>query len=147
MKQLVAAYPNDVLWVYRHFPLDELHPKARIESIASECVAQLGGNESFWKFLDNTLAFTSSSVDDPIPTLTGFAKNLGINEKDFINCQISNTGISELIQNQQNLAIKSGAQGTPFNIILDRKTGAMYPAPGAQPIESMQEIVKTILAE
>ena len=36
-----------VAWVYRHFPLDQLHSKARKEAEATECAAELGGNDKF----------------------------------------------------------------------------------------------------
>lgn len=146
MKQLIKKYPNDVLWVYRHFPLDDLHPKARIESIASECVASIGGNDAFWKFVDNAFAFTSSDVNDPVPTLTTFAKTVGVDEKAFQTCLIKSE-FKKLVEDQQNLGIKSGARGTPFSVVVDRKTGAMYPAPGAQDVETMSEIVETILKD
>jgi len=51
-KQVLDEYGNDVAWVYRHFPLDQLHPKARPTAEASECVYELGGDEAFWKFTD-----------------------------------------------------------------------------------------------
>ncbi len=148
MKQLVKDYPNDVLWIYRHFPLDELHPKARTEAIASECVAKIAGNDAFWKFLDSALAFTSSNVEDPMPTLKGFATGLGIDPKAFDSCVATNNidkKISTLVSDQANLGIQSGAKGTPYSVILDRQTGAVYPAPGAQDIDTLREIVKTIL--
>lgn len=47
---------DDVAWVYRHFPLDSLHPQARAVARASECVAELGGNEAFWIFTDGYFA-------------------------------------------------------------------------------------------
>ena len=40
------AYTDKVMWVYRHFPLDQLHSKARGEAVASECAAKLGGNDT-----------------------------------------------------------------------------------------------------
>tara|TARA_B100000508_G_scaffold59047_1_gene45827 strand:+ start:4318 stop:5124 length:807 start_codon:yes stop_codon:yes gene_type:complete len=48
----VVENNDDVAWVYRHFPLDQLHPQARAVARASECVAELGGNEAFWTFTD-----------------------------------------------------------------------------------------------
>jgi len=44
-QQLINEYPNDVMWVYRHFPLDQLHSKARAEALAAECAGSLGGRQ------------------------------------------------------------------------------------------------------
>ena len=54
--QVMEEYGSDVAWVYRHFPLDQLHPLARSTAEASECVYELGGDEAFWKFADNILS-------------------------------------------------------------------------------------------
>ena len=55
MKQIMDEYKDSgkAAWVYRHFPIDELHPvKARKEAMASECAAELGGNDAFWRYAD-----------------------------------------------------------------------------------------------
>src|SRR3989344_3696674 len=41
MQQATAEYGDQVAWVYRHFPLDQLHSKARKEAVASECASEL----------------------------------------------------------------------------------------------------------
>lgn len=53
MKQLMDEYgkTGKLKVVFRHFPLD-IHPKAKNEAIATECSADLGGNEKFWQYLD-----------------------------------------------------------------------------------------------
>lgn len=56
MNTIVKKYDGEVAWVYRHFPLEQLHPNAKAVSVASECVAKLGGNEAFWVFTDGYLA-------------------------------------------------------------------------------------------
>lgn len=50
-QQALDAYPNDLQWVYRHFPLD-FHPNANKYAYTAECVAELGGNDAFWAFAD-----------------------------------------------------------------------------------------------
>jgi protein-disulfide isomerase len=52
LKQLVEDRPEDVRWVYRHFPLTSLHPEARDKAEATECVAAIKGKEVFWEYLD-----------------------------------------------------------------------------------------------
>jgi len=49
-KDAIESYEGRVAWVYRHFPLDSIHPDARPAAIASECIAKLGGEEAFWQF-------------------------------------------------------------------------------------------------
>lgn len=43
---------NDIMYVFRHFPLEQLHPDSYAKAVASECVNKLGGNENFWAFTD-----------------------------------------------------------------------------------------------
>jgi protein-disulfide isomerase len=43
-----------IAWVYRHSPIPQLHPDAYNKAVTAECIAKLGGNESFWKYLDAT---------------------------------------------------------------------------------------------
>lgn len=61
MQQVMKNYNGKVAWVFRFFPLDSLHQKARSESEAIECAGMLKGNEMFWKYLDRVFELTSSN--------------------------------------------------------------------------------------
>lgn len=50
-QQMLSEYKDTAL-VLRHFPLEQLHPYARGAAYASECIAELGGDDAFWKFTD-----------------------------------------------------------------------------------------------
>ncbi len=54
MQQLVDAN-KEVRWVYRHLPLDQLHPDARRKAESAECVAKLKDSETFWKYSDKLI--------------------------------------------------------------------------------------------
>lgn len=51
--QIIDEYNGQVAWVYRHFPLRELHPSAQMLAEASECAFEQGGNDAFWNFTNN----------------------------------------------------------------------------------------------
>ena len=52
---LVKDYPKDVRWIFRHMPIDRLHPDARRKAEASECIGEIGGVDTFWKYIDTVL--------------------------------------------------------------------------------------------
>ena len=58
MQQVMAAHEKDVKWVYRQFPLDSLHQKARPEALMSECAGEQG---KFWEFTDSVFKVTPSN--------------------------------------------------------------------------------------
>jgi len=60
MQRIISEYPDDVRWVYKHFPLESIHPRARPAAEASECVADLAGNDAFWQYADKLFANQSS---------------------------------------------------------------------------------------
>jgi len=53
MERIMEEHGNnkEIAWVYRHFPLDSIHPDARPLAHKSECVAELAGEEAFWKYI------------------------------------------------------------------------------------------------
>lgn len=56
MHRIVDQNSGEVAWVYRHFPIPQLHPNAEREAQATECVAEIAGNEVFWGYLDKIFA-------------------------------------------------------------------------------------------
>ncbi|MFZ2149790.1 MAG: thioredoxin domain-containing protein [Minisyncoccia bacterium] len=52
MHQVVEKSNGDVAWVYRHYPIPQLHPKALRAAEATECAWEQGGNKAFWKYAD-----------------------------------------------------------------------------------------------
>lgn len=53
LQQLMSDNTDKLMWVHRQFPLPpNMHPNAQLFAEGSECIAQAGGNEAFWKFTD-----------------------------------------------------------------------------------------------
>jgi len=131
MKQVMSEYGEKVRWVLRHFPLDSIHPQARPAAIAAECVASLKGNDAFWSFSDSLFS-RQSELGQPL--YLELAKELGISEKAFTDCQ--NGGDAENTVNAHyQEGLQYGVRGTPGNFINGQSL------PGAVPFEQIKAIV------
>lgn len=143
MEQLVAEYPDDVRWVYRHFPLD-FHPHAYNEAIVAECVGKLGGSDAFWKILRPLLAISSSQSaefnTDPIFAETN---KLGINTAELSTCIDSGEFKTKIDQNLANGAA-TGGNGTPWTIVIG-PDGQHQSISGAQPYTVVKSVIDGML--
>ena len=140
-KKIVEESNGQVRWVYRHFPIDELHPvKARKAAVASECAAELGGNDAFWKYADRFYELTpSNNQTDTDTVLPQIAREIGLDEAKFASCMTSGKHDRHIEEDRQN-AITTGGRGTPWSIIVSR-TGKTYPLSGAQPHAAVKQLV------
>lgn len=147
MKQIMNEYGKDgrVAWVYRHFPIAQLHQNAPRLAEASECVAELNGNTAFWAFVDEVFAIAPVNTFFPMGQLTATAGKVGVNAEAFDACLASGRHKST-VEDQFNNAVASGGQGTPHNIIVT-KAGQIIPLPGAQPYSTVKNVIDAILAE
>lgn len=147
MQQIMEEYGVDgrVAWVYRHFPLSQIHPNAPRLAEASECVAELGGNTSFWKFLDEIFAVAPINTFFPMDRLAEVAGKVGINE-EALNACLSSGRHQDKVASQFQNAIDTGGRGTPHNILI-LKDGQKIELAGAQPYATVKNVIETILAE
>lgn len=143
LKQVVSEYGNRVAWVYRHLPLDQLHPKARKEAEALECAAELGGNEAFWSYTDRLYEITPANNGLDLSMLPQIATYVGLNEADFNECLSSGRHADKVEADAQN-AFATGGGGTPWSIVVS-KSGKKYELSGAQPITLVKQLIDTAL--
>jgi len=104
-----------VAWVYRNFPLTQIHPDANRRANASECVASLGGNSKFWDFIDKV--YTNTNFNSVNIDLPGIAMSLGIPRTDFNSC-LDSKKFEQKIKDETENAALSGGRGTPHNVIV-----------------------------
>lgn len=136
MIKIVADHPS-VRWVYRHFPLDSIHPYARLKAQVSECVAMFVGPEAFWDFTDQQLDNVGGSLD-----LAAVAKQFSIAQSDLESCS-TNGQVVEMVQADQDNAVATGGKGTPWSLIV-LPSGEVLPLNGAQPYQVISAIVQAI---
>lgn len=147
MNKIMDTYGQSgkVAWIYRHFPLDQLHSKARNEARATECAAEQGGNDAFWKFTNKIFEITPSNNELDPSELQNIAVAIGIDKTSFVNCLSSNKYNDRIEKNIQD-GIDAGAQGTPYSIIFTQK-GRRIIVNGAQPYEEVKKMIDQALAE
>jgi len=142
------AGPNgDVAWVYRHFPLDSLHPRnARRAAVASECANELGGNDAFWEFTNGWFEVSPANDRTDFDTVVSqLVKEIGLNESAFNECLVSGK-YDEHVQDDIDNAIVTGGRGTPWSIVV-APNGKTFPINGAQPVSSVEQFLEIIKKE
>lgn len=143
MQQIMEEYGKDgkVAWIYRQFPLDSLHSKARTEAVASECANELGGNDAFWKYTDRFFELTPSNNQTDIATiLPQIALEIGLDKTKFNSC-LASKKYDKHIQDDLDNATETGGNGTPWSIVVTAN-GKKYPLSGAQPYETIKQLVE-----
>ena len=134
MKQVMDEYgkTGKVAWVYRNFPLDQLHSKARNEAVAIECAGDQGGNDKFWAYADRLYEVTPSNNGLDPAELPKIAQYVGLDVGKFNTCLTSGKFTKHIEEDVQN-ATATGGNGTP------------YPLSGAQPYASVKQLIDLAL--
>jgi protein-disulfide isomerase len=147
MKKIMAEYgpTGKVAWVYRHFPLTQIHPNAKPAAEATECVAKLGGNDKFWEYLNKLSAESPQSLSGD--NLLKTALEFGLNEAEFKACLASDYPKQEVakdISDGNAIAAVDKQFGTPYNILIS-KSGVQTPIKGNQPYTNVKGAIDAIL--
>lgn len=145
LQKILDAYKNDVNVVYRHYPLS-FHQNAQKEAEASECAAELGGNDTFWKYTDAIYERTTSNgTGFALDALAPLAKELGMNEAKFKEC-LDSGKYTQKVKDEMDAGATAGVRGTPGNIILLNGTKTSELVSGAQPFEAFKTAIDKMLA-
>lgn len=143
LARLLQEYEGRVKLVYRHFPLS-FHENAQKEAEAAECVAELAGNDGFWKFNDTIYERTTSNgTGFALDDLPGLAEESGANKTAFQQC-LDSGKYASYIEESMSGGIAAGVDGTPATIILNEK-GESQIVSGAQPYNNLKSAVDSML--
>ncbi len=132
-KQIMAAYPGKIRFVYRNLPLTQLHPQAMSAAEASLCA---GDQNAFWKYHEKIFENANALNDDLYATL---AADLGLNTTTFETC-MNNRKHKAAVEADMQFAIDMGVQSTPTFFI----NGLAIV--GAQPLNVFQQVIDEELA-
>ncbi len=137
IKDVVEKNDGRVAWVYRHTPYQAGGKEA---AVASECVAELAGEDAFWEFSELALA-NQRELSEKWYAET--AKSLGADETKFSEC-VSSGKYDDLIAKQTLNAQGLGGKGTPYSVLLT-KDGGIVKFSGAQPADRVDIFVNRAL--
>ena len=144
MKQVRAEYENEVAWVYRHFPLVQLHPTAPREAEALECAGELGGNDVFWAYADQIYELTPQGSAIPDSQLPVISVTVGLDATAFRECLDSGRFTAEVQKDLDN-AVALGGRGTPHSLVISGDQ--IIPINGAQPFATVKATIDSLLRQ
>lgn len=127
---LLDRYKGKVRLVYKHLPLDSLHPQARRVSEAAYCAGRQG---RFWEFHDAVYADTSSDASDA--TLDRYARAAGLDARAFAAC-LAAPDTRAAVQRDVQQGTELGLAGTPGFFVNGRELK------GAQPLEAFVDVIE-----
>ena len=142
MLQAMKEYEGKVKWVYRHYPLSQIHPSAQKAAEASECAYKTGGDTKFWEYVDKVFEVTAVQKMDSA-LLVSAGEQIGLNKTSFESC-INSGEQAKKVTDQQSGGTSAGVSGTPAGFILDGK-GNVYKIEGALPFETLKQMVEKAL--
>ncbi|MGZ4331459.1 MAG: Na+/H+ antiporter NhaA, partial [Solirubrobacteraceae bacterium] len=119
IRELLSAHGDDVRYVWRHLPLNDVHPRAQMAAEASEAAAAQG---KFWEMYDVLL----SHQDELTPQdLTRHARELGLDVEKFVE-ELRGREYAPRVSEDVASADESGVTGTPTFFINGRRHYGVY---------------------
>ncbi len=132
LERIMADYPDEVRVVFRHFPLDDLHPQSRAAAEAAACAAAHG---EFWAYHDLLFAHQDALGPDE---LVVYARQAGIDVEAFRTC-VNEHRFAEQVERDLTDGMAAGVSGTPAFLINGR------PLTGPPEYEELRERIEAEL--
>ncbi len=130
-----STHKSYIRWVYKPFPIDQLHPNASALAEATYCVGELGGGSAYWKFIDSIFSLRGVNEQTDMTQLDSYATSAGVNVEKFEACRASHR-YSDTIAKSVAAGADLGVQGTPTSFLPD---GSMIS--GAQPYSAVDQAI------
>lgn len=115
LKAIKELYKDNIAFIFRNFPLTNIHPNALAASTAAEA-AGLQGEDQFWRMHDvlfqNQDAWSNATTAQRTDVFTEYANNLGLNVDKFKD-DLSNKQVAAKISRDRAFGQKLGVTGTP----------------------------------
>lgn len=110
VKSLIEQYGDRVKFVYKHFPLTNIHPNAQKAAEASECAADQG---KFWEFHD--ILFEKQDALG-VGSLKKYAADFGLDAEAFNAC-LDSGAMAQRVRKDLDEAKSKALRGTPSFLV------------------------------
>ncbi len=134
IERVLEAYPDKVRFVYRHYPLDRIHPLARGAAEAAACAA---AQDRFWPFHEQVFAGDASQLEPA--DLEGFAEKAGLDMERYRKC-VADRETRDEVAADLAAGSAAGVSGTPAFFV----NGILLS--GARPYEDFVKLIESELA-
>src|SRR5918911_10943 len=119
IRELLDSFGDDLRYVWRHLPLNDVHPNAQMAAEAAEAAAALG---AFWDMHDTLLDHQDELTP---PDLRRHAEELGLDVERFWD-ELRRREHAERVAEDVGTADASGVAGTPSFFINGRRHQGAY---------------------
>ena len=138
LQRIVNESNGEIAWIYRHLPLESIHPQALPSALASECIGEQLGQAGFWAFANNMFANQDGMSSARYEALAG---QLGADLEQYNACFASQKYLSK-VDAQALDAQSNGGTGTPFTVVVAGDT--QVPISGALPYEQIMAVINSV---
>jgi len=123
--RMLDLYPGSVRFVFRNFPIPQLHPHAEQAAEAAEAAAAQG---SFWEMYELLLR-PSSRLD--LGSLLSYARDLGL-DTDRFREDVTGRAYAAKIERDVREGVRNGVNATPKFYVDGRRIDGKFPLDGLE---------------
>lgn len=132
---------GQVRYVFKDFPIHNIHPQAQKAHESARCARELGGGEAFWTMHDLLFANQEQWADNSnhVEVFKSLVGEIGLDQTAFDEC-LDSGRYAEAVNAQVAEGLDLAIQGTPTFFINGQRLV------GAQPFATFQQIIESLLA-
>jgi protein-disulfide isomerase len=123
--RMLDLYPGSILFVFRNFPITQLHPHAELAAEAAEAAAAQG---KFWEMYELLLR-PSSSLD--LDSLMSHAQELGL-DTDRFRREVAGRAHAAKIEADVSEGVRNGVNATPKFYVDGERIDGKFPLEGLE---------------
>jgi protein-disulfide isomerase len=125
LHRMLDLYPGSIRFVFRNFPIPQLHPHAEQAAEAAEAAAAQG---RFWEMYELLLR-PSSALD--MDSLLGYARDLGL-DLDRFGKEVTGAVYAAKIEQDVREGVRNGVNATPKFYVDGRRIDGKVPLEGLE---------------